>query len=82
MEYLVKKGVPLKDAHDIVGKIMLYCEDKGLNINETPLNKLRSFSPKFNRDIYKLLDAKHSVSLKKSYGSTNPKKVIKEVKNA
>ena len=79
MEYLVKKGIPLKDAHDIVGKLMLYCEDKGLSISETPLNKLRSFSPKFNRDVYKLLDAKHSVNFKKSYGSTNPKKVNQEV---
>jgi len=66
MEYLVKKGIPLKDAHDIVGKIMFYCADKGLKISEVPLNKLRSFSPKFNSDVYRLLDAACSVKLRKS----------------
>ena len=75
MEYLVKKGVALRDAHDIVGKIMLYCADKKLNLSEVPLRQLRFFSSCFNKDVYDLLDAKKSVSLKKSYGGTSPKQV-------
>ena len=77
MEYLVKKGISLKEAHDIVGKIMIYCADNGLRISEVSLGKLRSFSSKFNRDAYGLLDQRKSVGLKKSHGGTSPKHVKK-----
>jgi len=82
MEYLVKKGIPLKGAHNTVGKIMIYCADKGLKISEVPLSKLRSFSPKFNKDVYGLLDAKKSVAIKDSYGGTSPKQVRGKIQNA
>ena len=75
MEYLVKKGVSLKEAHDIVGKIMIYCADTKLKISEVSLGKLRSLSPQFNKDVYELLNAKRSVNLKKSYGGTSPTQV-------
>ena len=82
MEYLVRKGVALRDAHEIVGKVMLYCSDKKLNLSEVPLRQLRFFSSCFNKDVYDLLDAKKSVNLKKSYGGTSPKQVKSRLKTA
>ncbi len=80
MEYLVKKGISLKDSHNIVGKIISYGLERKLKLSEISLRSLRFFSSKFNKDVYELLDAKKSVSLKSSFGGTSPKQVIKQLK--
>jgi len=80
MEYLVKKGIPLKDSHNIVGKIVAYAFDRKLKLSEVPLRDLRFFSSKFNKDVYELLDAKKSVNLKTSFGGTSPEQVKKQLK--
>ncbi|MFA5388276.1 MAG: argininosuccinate lyase [Candidatus Omnitrophota bacterium] len=82
MEYLVKKGVSLKDAHDITGKIVAYGLGRKLKISEISLRELRFFSPKFNKDVYELLDAEKSVNLKDSFGGTSSKQVRRQLKNA
>jgi len=82
MEYLVKKQVPLKDSHNIVGKIVAYAIERKLKLSEVSLRDLRFFSSKFNKDVYELLDAEKSVSLKNSFGGTNPKQVRKQLENA
>jgi len=82
MEYLIKKGVPLKDSHDVVGKIVAYAIERKLKLSEVPLRDLRFFSSKFNKDVYGLLDAKKSVDLKNSFGGTSPKQVRKQLENA
>ena len=82
MEYLVKKGVTLKESHDIVGKIVTYGLDRKLKLSEISLKEFRIFSPKFNRDVYELMDPEKSVSLKNSFGGTSPKQVRKQLKNA
>ncbi|MCX5692864.1 MAG: argininosuccinate lyase [Candidatus Omnitrophica bacterium] len=82
MEYLVKKGVPLKESHDIVGKIVAYGLQRKLKLSEISLREYRFFSPKFNKDAYELLDAKKSVSLKNSFGGTSFKQVRRQLENA
>jgi argininosuccinate lyase len=82
MEYLVKKGVPLKESHDIVGKIVAYGLQRKLKLSEISLREYRFFSPKFNKDAYELLDAKKSVSLKNSFGGTSLKQVRRQLENA
>ncbi|MDP2921427.1 MAG: argininosuccinate lyase [Candidatus Omnitrophota bacterium] len=81
MEYLVKKGIPLKEAHDITGKILSYSMDRKLKLGEVSLRELRIFSSEFNKDVYGLLNPGKSVSLKKSYGGTSPDEVRKKLKN-
>lgn len=51
-DYLVKKGVPFRDAHGIVGAIVLYCEEKGKSIENLTLEELTSFSEFITEDIY------------------------------
>lgn len=80
MEYLVKKKVPLKESHDIIGKIVAYGLQRKLKLSEISLRELRFFSSKFNKDIYELLDAEKSVSLKNSFGGTSLKQVVKQLK--
>jgi len=82
MEYLVKKGISLKESHDIAGKIVAYSLQRKLKLSEISLRELRFFSSKFNKDVYALLDAMKSVSLKNSFGGTSQKQVRKQLKNA
>ena len=55
-DYLVKKGVAFRDAHGIVGEIVIYCEDHGKAIEELTLEELLTFSPVFDDAIYSYID--------------------------
>ena len=51
-DYLVKNGVPFRDAHGIIGQIVLYCIDKNIAIDDMSLEELQKFSPVFKEDVY------------------------------
>lgn len=55
-DYLVDKGVPFRDAHGIVGRIVIACEDKKCAIEDLPLEELQQFSSVFAEDIYPFID--------------------------
>ena len=55
-DYLVNKNVPFRDAHSIVGQIVIYCEDYNKAIEELELDELLKFSPVFEQDIYDFID--------------------------
>ena len=78
MEYLVKKGVSYRKAHDIVGKMVKDCLDKGKKISELPASGLKKYSPKLDTDVKNILNARTSVGLKNSYGGTSPKLVLRQ----
>ena len=80
VEYLIKKGVSYRKAHDIVGKMIIDCLDKGKNISGLSNAELKKYSDKLTPDIRNILNARVSVALKTSYGSTNPKLVAKQLK--
>lgn len=55
-DYLVSKGVAFRDAHGIVGQIVIRCEDEGCAIEELKLEDLKSFSDVFDESIYEYID--------------------------
>lgn len=61
-DYLVKKGVAFRDAHSIVGQIVLLCEEEGKAIEELSLSQLQRFSPAFSEDIFNYIDYDHILS--------------------
>lgn len=77
LEYLVEKGVPFREAHETVGRLVRYALDKGEKFGELSLKEFRNFSSKFNQDVFRLFDPQVSVSRKKTPGSTNPGEVGK-----
>ncbi len=79
VEYLIKKGVSYRDAHDIVGKMVRDCLDKGRNISDLSDHELKKYSIKLTGDIRNILNAWASVGLKVSYGGTGPKLVEKQL---
>lgn len=79
MEYLIKKGISYREAHDIVGRLVKDCLDEGKKISKLTVNDLKKYSPKLDSDVKNILNAKESVSLKKSFGGTNPGLVEKQL---
>ena len=78
-EYLVRKGVAFKDAHDIVGGIVRCCVEKNINISDLSISELKKFSEKLEEDVYGFLNPETSVKMKKTSGGTNPEFVKKEI---
>lgn len=81
VEYLIKKGVSYREAHDIVGRMVRDCLDEGKEISNLSVAQLKKYSSKLGPDVKNILNAWTSVNLKKSYGSTNPKLVARQIKN-
>jgi len=79
MDYLVKKGVASRDAHDILGRMVRDCLDKGKTISSLSLNELKQYSPLFAADVKKLFNPQMSVKIKSSLGSTNPNLVAQQL---
>ncbi|MBE6037612.1 MAG: argininosuccinate lyase [Anaerofustis stercorihominis] len=76
-EYLVKKDVPFRDAHFIIGALVKDCINEGIYLADMPLERLKEYSEVFEEDIYNVLDVKTSVNVKTAKGSPNPKIVEK-----
>ena len=74
-EYLVLKGVPFREAHEITGKTVKEAERKNIFIREFNLSELKKIHPKIEKDIYKFIDPKRAIHAKNSLGGTSPKKV-------
>lgn len=70
-DYLVSKGIPFRDCHEIIGKIVLYCINKGIAIEEMSMDEFKSFSDKFDDDIYEKIAIRSCIKAKKSKGSTS-----------
>ncbi len=80
VEYLIKKGVSYREAHDIVGKLVRGCLDKGRRISDLSDNELKAYSLKLKPDVKKILNAWASVDLKNSLGGTSPRLVARQIK--
>ena len=68
-DYLVKHGVPFRDAHGIVGQIVLYCLDKGIAIDDMKLEELKAISPVFEEDIYDAISMETCVNTRCTIGA-------------
>ena len=71
-DYLVAQGVPFREAHEIVGKVLRACEQEGKSIREMPLEKLAAFSPAFGRDLSTVLTLESALARRGVAGGTAP----------
>ncbi len=79
LEYLVRKKVPFSEAHHLVGETVRFAIESGKRQRDWNLAEWKNFSSKFEKDILKIFDAKISVKGKKTFGSSNPDRVKKEI---
>jgi len=63
-DYLVRKGIPFRDAHEIVGKLVYYCIEKGVAISDLSLDELHQFSEKIEDDIYEDISLETCVAVR------------------
>ncbi len=74
-DYLVRNGVPFRDAHEVVGSAVAWCEDKGCDLSEMPLTELQAFSSSIQADVFAVLTLEGSVAARNHIGGTAPEQV-------
>ena len=79
-EYLVRKGVPFREAHEITGKIVLYCIEKCKELRDLTMEEFRNFSNKIDEEVYSILTPVGSINGKSSYGSTSKESVKEQIR--
>ena len=81
-DYLVRKGVPFRQAHHIVGNTVAYAIDVNKNLDELSINEMQQFSKLIDNDIYNYITLEASVNSRNSYGGTSAESVMTQVKLA
>ena len=80
-DYLVKKGVAFRTAHEIVGKLVNYAAGKGKTLTELDIKEYKKFSPQFGKDVYKIT-VESSLAARDVTGGTAPRQVKKALAKA
>ena len=68
-DYLVNRGVPFRDAHGIVGQLVLACIERGIALDDLPLEEYRAISPVFDEDVYEAISMKTCVEKRTTVGA-------------
>ena len=78
-DYLVGKGVPFRDAHGVIGRLVLYCIDKKCSIEDLTIEELKEISPAFEADIYEAVSLKTCVEKRLTVGAPGRKAMQKVI---
>ena len=79
-DYLARREVPFRAAHQVAGKIVRHCIDHGRRIEELPLSELKRFSARFEKDVYRYLSVDSMVQRRRSAGGTARTNVLRRLK--
>ncbi len=78
-DYLTKKGMPFRDAHRISGQLVAYCISKNTVLEKLDLETLKSYSPLFERDVYRAISLETCVKERNSAGGPAPQEVKRQI---
>jgi argininosuccinate lyase len=81
-DYLVKKGLSFREAHKLIGKIVLYCLENKKPLEDLAISELKSFRKDFKEEILEILKPQSAVETKDSFGGTSLKRVEESIKSA
>ena len=81
-DYLAKKGLPFREAHEIVGKLVLECSKAGYYLQDIPLERYQQVSPLIEQDIYQTLQSQTAVQRRNSLGGTGFVQIRQELARA
>jgi argininosuccinate lyase len=79
-EYLVKRGMPFRRAHAIVGSLVADCVTKGIALNQVPLAQLKKRSSLFDADVANVFDVRRSLAQRRAVGAPSPKNIATQIK--
>jgi len=78
-DYLVNHGIPFRDAHGVIGRLVLYCIDKNQALDDLTLGEFKQFSPVFEEDIFEAISLKTCVQKRITTGAPGPEEMKKVV---
>jgi argininosuccinate lyase len=78
-EYLVTKGVPFRDAHEITGNVVAYCLDKKKELTDLTLDELKQFTHHVGADVISIFYLENAINSKNSAGGTSSEQVLKRI---
>ena len=81
-DYLVSRGVPFRDAHTYVGKIVLYCIEHDLSIEEMSMDEFKAICPEFREDVYEAISLQACVERRRTKGAPGIDPIKEEIREA
>jgi len=78
-DYLVRKGVPFREAHGFAGKAVRVADEKNIRLDEMPLEAYQALSPMFEADVYQVFDPVQSINNRNAIGGTSLQSVKKQI---
>ena len=81
-DYLVTKGLPFRDSHEITGNVVKFCIENGYDLKTLPLPDYRRFCDKIEKNVYEKVSLESSVEAKISLGGTCKSEVERQINNA
>ena len=78
-DYLVEQNIPFREAHEIVGKIVLWCIQNGKYLLDVPLEQYQSYNERIQENVYDYLKPENCLNRRKSYGSTGQESVQHQI---
>jgi argininosuccinate lyase len=78
-DYMVKKGLPFRDAHETVAKAVKLATSQGVDLSELPLATLQSFNPNIQADVFEVLSLQGSLEARDTLGGTAPRQVLTQI---
>jgi argininosuccinate lyase len=81
-DYLVRRGVPFREAHEIVGRVVNYCEEQGKELTDLGLVEWQGMDTHFGEDVLECVSVESSVAARRSFGGTAPAQVAEQLARA
>jgi argininosuccinate lyase len=78
-DYLVKKGLPFRDAHETVAHAVKFASERGMDLSDLPLDTLQSFNKSVEKDVYDVLSLRGSLNARNTLGGTAPSQVRQQI---
>ena len=75
MEYMIKKGVPMRTGHETVGRLVSHCEARGCRLSDLPISELKEVCDLIEDDVKQVLGTRNALNALQSYGSGGPESV-------
>lgn len=80
-DWLVKQGVPFRDAHSIIGHLVLYCIEHNTNLDDLSLEEYQAISPVFNESVYDAISVKQCVEARNVIGGPSKAMTTKAIED-
>jgi argininosuccinate lyase len=79
-EYLVKKGTPFREAHHVVGELVVHSITKSVPLDQIDIAEIKKFSPHFGDDVVKIFDVRNSLAQRRAIGAPSPENIAAQIK--